>query len=297
MSKVNGHSVDAGAVAVHGLPDGSCGRLVFWKLDGNVDERALEQAWAAAGLNPKLRPRAPSPKQALRRALGELEGKRRLVRPLDGGGYAVVDERDGGGALEYSTRFHVNLDAAGRPATSNAFPGAGGDDALLRAVHESMLHTLAPVDVSSWLCDMAAHHDGVALRDGGGIYFIPARQVASWNLVVGALRSVSAHKVYAVPALRSDQAVEAIMDALADEVGAAVEAIQRDLDGGDLGERAKQTRLGRAAELERKLGEFERLFDRRQEGLHQQLEQLRGHIALVQLARLDGGQLGLAVES
>lgn len=281
------NQVDPGVVTVSEVPEGvACGELVFWKLAGEVDALQLGIAWVVSGLSPSLLLRAPSPKVALTRALAEWKGRRRLVRPLDGGGYALVDERDTAGTLEWHTRCHVNLDAQGKIVVSANSNGTS-EVPELREAHERFQGTLDHSDVSAWLCKLLEHCDAVALREGGGVYFVPAHRAALWDLMVGAVRKVSAHVVYNLPALRTAGAVEAIMDAMAAEVSRVVGQIQEDLADGDLGERAKQTRQRAAGDLERKLGEFEQLLGTRAQVLHDQIESLRGHLAIAHLSSIE----------
>src|SRR5262245_9986978 len=72
--------------------DDSAGATVWWRLRGDCDRAALSAALESAHLGYRT-PAPHSPEIALRRAISVLRGKRRLIRPLRRGAWAVVEEQ------------------------------------------------------------------------------------------------------------------------------------------------------------------------------------------------------------
>src|SRR4051812_21100190 len=92
----------------------ACGAVVFWTLSGTCDADLLAAAWEEAGLERKVLPQLPSPSVAVRRALGELSERRRLVRPMEGHrGLALVREQATQEDLDHSVELRAKLTAVG----------------------------------------------------------------------------------------------------------------------------------------------------------------------------------------
>ena len=259
------------------------GIISWWTLSGVVNADALRNAWTAAGLDPKLCPDNPSPECALHRAVKELGERHKLVRPLGKSkGWSVVDELASGDNLDYVQGVSAKVDIAGRVTIEPAdHPRA----AEILGAYQTHLDHLATTDVSTLLTRMASAVSAVGLRDTGGIYFIPRNRLDEWRKIVGAIRSVSSHNIYEVPALASDEAVRAILDAVEREAATDATALEEALDSDSIGARALESRAQHCAEVEEKVAGYEELLGRSLAGLTTRLASLRARLAEAALAK------------
>ncbi len=248
----------------------TAGLVSYWRLSGPVTLSRLRDAFVARGLDEKLLPKPPRDAVALGRAVYEQASKHRLVRPLaKRGSWIIVDEKVTDGEATYTTVMTVKYDGGpvtDSPSKVGGHPGYGEylklhdliTDAYYRHNNE-----LAPEDISSWLIKLAHTQNSLALRDTGGIYFIPRTGVDFWRKVSAALESVSAHKVLKIPAMKNDEAVAAILESLSVEAQSTIMAFERDiLKTGDeaLGARALETRQKECVSLLAKVESYETLL-------------------------------------
>ena len=282
----------------------TAGVIAWWRLKDTVDIDALQAKWIAAGLSAERLPVPPTPEQGIRRALKELEGKRLMVRPLVAKGtYAVVSESvvaDGGsGALEHHTLFRAKVDLAGRitfdPDLSNLHVSQASTEKWrvammqeeIRTAYTSFVSSLSSGDVSNWLVRLAYEVQAVSLRDTGGIYFVPATALDEWRTITGVLRAVSQHSLYEVPALKSAEAVEAILAAISLEANEEIAKLELALEESSLGARGLKTRAARAAGMEAKLRAYETLLGRGAAAIVTRLEELQVQLATAALTAMD----------
>lgn len=254
----------------------SAGAIVWWRLNGGFDLRALREAWAHEGLAEAWLPAAPSPATALRRALNDERRGRRLVRTLRSGMLVLVEEHEVEGELVYANVLRVDIDKVGRLR----FDRVHDEEARARIAdaYDANLDALIAADISPWLARMMDRLRAVTLRDSGGVYFVPRFTIPEWEKVVRAVRATSAHVISYVPALRSDEAAAAVLDALAVETAAAVENINAQIP--DLGVRALQARIGAADAINEKVSRYEAVFETQLETLRARVMQLRAGLTV-----------------
>jgi hypothetical protein len=265
------------------------GAIVWWRLSGNISHAALLAAWEGGAADKHGRtlsnawlPGEPSARAALRRAVQSVTGPRRLARPLPAGaGWALVEERpskDNEKVLEHEVVLTCAIDSAcamrGFAKRPDAVP-LGGE---IRAEYERARTALDAGDIGSWLSDLVRSRlHAVALRDSGGIYFVPRSYVERYAQVRDVLRTCSAHVLHEVPALRTEEAVAAILSALEDEAKAAVDdMVERIGRTGDeaLGKRGLASQVARLDRLRDKVAGYEALLGARVEGLREHLVEL-----------------------
>ena len=291
----------AGIVAVDGLA--RAGAIVYWSLRGTLEVGALADAWAAADLPEELLLGAPTPDAALSRAVRTLATPRTLVRPLEGRkGYALVQERTKGEGLEHVVLISVRLDGAGRPQFLLHEHGnwlslardTFGDTASLKraqaitAAYDKALGECAAEDVGGWLVRIALRHlDGVGLRDAGGFYYVPPGQVHVWERVKLAVKAVSEHKLAQIDALRTDDVVDAVLDAVEAEAAATVERTFAEL-ADDMGTRALRTRVRQAEDVLAKVGRYEGLLGVRLEKIRERVGECQAAVSAA-LLRAEAG--------
>jgi len=264
----------------------ACGAVTYWSLSGTCDSDQLAAAWEAAGLNKKLLPALPSPSVAMRRALGELSERRRLVRPMAGHrGLALVRENASEEDLAHDIELRAKVNAVGRLQVS---PPDHPLAEQLRAAYGRHLNELSHQDVSGWLCRMVHEVHATPLRESGGFYFVPpGEQLETWRKMTNALGSCSAHQVFELPAMHSEQAVRAVLAAVTREAAAEAAAMEAELAAEEsLGRRALQTRERRCQAMVSKLGAYEGLLGGMLDDLKDRLGDLQAQIGAAALAAM-----------
>jgi hypothetical protein len=249
-------------MAVPDADQATAGAIVYWNKNGLMRLDRLTAAWQEAGLDPALLPEMPTPEMALRLACHEQAERHRLVRATKTG-FAIVDERDAEvGAIDplrYAVRVEVTLSSIKRPhfAGTDWSNGTLAQDII--TAYDRVLDEVAPSTMSGWLVDQAYRLQGVALRDTGGFYFIPAHRAAEWRAVASAVSSASAFKMYEIPALPSEQAVQAVLDALIAETTDKLNHMTEELNAG-ISVRAMTARQEKCARMNEKLAAYDALL-------------------------------------
>jgi hypothetical protein len=263
---------------------GAVGTIVWWTLGGKIPHTRFEAALRA--VDSKVRaPEAPTRLAALSRACVEVARMHKLEsRNVGRGQWALVRDPD--------------LDAADKVLTygvvARAFFEAGelvvesDDEAMkdaIRAAHAQAKDELSATEVSMWLCEVLEDVHAVSLRDRGGVYFLPATKEETWSKIVEALRQCSQTGVYGVPAMRSTDAIEAIVAALSSEASSQVDAIMAELGAPEdeaLGKRGLATRERQLGTLLEKIEHYEKLLGAKLEELTSRANEAR--IAVVTAA-------------
>jgi hypothetical protein len=278
----------------------TAGAIAWWRLSGSVDHEQLTTAWTEAGLDAEHLPLPPTPEQGIRRALKEQEEKRLMARPLKAkGSFALVQEKlvighnGGSGDLEYETVFRVKVDLTGKitfdpDAHSSGNLVLAATQERVRADYLRHVSALSHGDISSWLVDLAYRVRAVSLRDSGGIYFVPAPQLEQWHKIVTVLRSVSSHQMFEVPALKSTEAVDAILDAISTEALEEIAKLEAALENEEMGQRGLYNRSDRAKAMLEKLKSYEALLGRGAANINERLESLSVELATAALAAGEG---------
>lgn len=220
----------ADLVAVEQEMAESAGILVYWSLCGSVDREDLRWALSDEGIEEWLPPE-PSLETSAHRAAqtcaGSGKGDRRmLVRPLRRrGAWDIVEETvekhdDGKDKLKHQSLVRVEVEQTdhGKQLKTEPVifsPGVSDLAERIRKLTPALQSMLSGTDISTWLLSILDRRvSAVGLRQRGGIYFVPRDQVDAWHRVVRALRSISGHQLFEIPAMRSDEAVEAVLAAV-----------------------------------------------------------------------------------
>lgn len=272
------------------------GAVVWWELSGPCDLgdlcRALEDEGVVAN---DLLPREVSLDAALWRAADAALPEGAIIRPAAKGGWEAFKERrfvdpDGDSRVELSTMAagRVRKGEGGSEVVVKATgPGGAAFHDAVQAAVQSYVKTLLPVDVSSWLLEVAGcrHVRAVPLRQRGGFYFVPQGALVFWRAVQRAVESVSKHKVVGIPAMRTEECARAVLQAVRREAEAAFDEMEAYLRGEvcTRGLNGVQTRLATAGQ---KLAGYVRLFeDETLKDLQERAEKLKGAEAAVRLAK------------
>lgn len=269
-------------------PGSAAGALVYWSLSGAVELLDLEECLAAEGLDGAFVPAPPSKDVALYRAAqDQVRTKRDLVRPLGAKrqGYVFVSETPVEGSdkhLEYVERVVCTVvrpkDGAAAVQVRAVTPGDQPlADAILANAHAAEGILLAN-DISSWLLWVLRKHvQAVSLRERGGFYFVPRDRLETWQQVARVVRACSAHQLYEIPAMRTEEAVEAILTAVRNEAADCMREMEGYLEG-EVSTRGLNSWERRLAELQSKLKHYSELLGVALPDLDGKAENLRGQL-------------------
>lgn len=259
------------------------GALVLWDVPGTDHPLAtVRAAWSAAGLD-RYAPRARTPDVALRHALhalavaGSGRGARRIERAAEG---LVVTETE----PEARTVRHRHVCFAqlvnDRPVT-DAGPDA---DAALQAAHVAALSQLDGRAVSAALVDTARALGAVALRPDGGVYWLPAAELARWRaLVAGVEAAAPGARCYVVVTQGDADTVRCVSDSFVREAEAALADVRAELEAGEVGARAAQSRARRLIDLAATAEAYETALGSSLLAIRQRLEALGAEAAAAAL--------------
>ena len=272
------------------------GAVVYWTMAGLVDAGVLEMMWDEAGLDARLLATGASPATALKRAMKEYADSRtgESVRPIylqDGEegeeGYVVVKETyDGKGRPTYTNVLEVKL-VAGEPAIPD-----GADDEAEVAVRQEFRRNLGRLnasDMGTWLVRLLGGVKALRLRESGGFYFVPREYVATWGAYVAAIQQAAPRaRLYSFPALRCDEAVAGILDALKAEADELCEDFSVELEAGKLTERKAKGRRKSVKEMHEKLKLYEGILGQSLTGIRADLDDIEARLVAEVLSAEDG---------
>jgi hypothetical protein len=192
------------------------GDVIFWQLaDARVDRTTLERLWKDAGLDVGLLPEEPTAERALKQSVREAQvGQRdRLIRlGLDTETeivFAVVREhRDEQGNVSYHQEARVHLDRSTEAITTDTHAheivkAVLASYAVLRTTHTAD-------DVRRAIVKALGSWSAVALRDGGGIYWVPSVYAAELRRLQCAIEKIGSSRVHVLPVHQSQDANRAL---------------------------------------------------------------------------------------
>lgn len=262
----------------------STGAVVYWSLTGDIDGSRLIDEWLARRLPLDLLPKLPAPETALRRAVQDQTERHLLARKNDEDGSwylvkeSVGDSSTSSAALEFSLGIRFCLDeesmVAGHTLNGSSDEGSRVIAAVC-AAYDHYRNSLTPHDISPWLSDLPGKAAcGLTLRErSGGFYYIPNMGLDFWTRAVEAVKASSAHTFHSLPAMRCEQALEAVLDALNHEVGEATDKMFASLED-NLGTRAIRTRIEQTSGLRSKVAAYEQLLGKGLDDLRGKIESL-----------------------
>lgn len=174
-----------------GKGEGSNGRQTWWNGVTRGDYTVIRSAWLDAGLEEKLLPEPMDAEVALRAALRSVgQTKAKVVKRPNKQGWVLVDLKqfDGRDLPVANNRIIARLvgeemvltDENGRPSTDTDCERIVGEFRSLR-------RELTSQQISAWLTELVEGVNGVRLRDGGGLYWVPKSQCDRWLKFCGAI--------------------------------------------------------------------------------------------------------------
>jgi hypothetical protein len=259
------------------------GAQTYWSLAGEVNREEMFLAMTKHGLDHE--PRLVEPETALGRALSCLKGRRRFLRNIRKGRWAVVEEgidvtRD---TLKHWEGPIVSLDKVGRPVLENA---TMEEAKAVREAYARALDILDTNDISHWLLTAVSRLTGVGLRKGGGIYYVPPSRMPEWRKHIEVLAECAPDcSVYTIPMIKmTADGARAILDSLTGETIDEADALTAEVLDGSLGVRGLDNRAASSRALLAKVSEYEHLLGTRVDRLRDVIAKLDVDIVAAKLA-------------
>lgn len=255
------------------------GLIVWWRLEGNINFEKLAQVWQISALDADLLPTVPSKETSFHRALLEFQEKRMRVFPTELG-WALVSEHSEKRDINFKTELKLFFEDGETKFEPPHHPLAVK---IIEAAIFSQMH-LSAKDCSGWMISLLKTVDAVPLRDGGGVYFVPRKNLERWNTMVEAIRSVSNHTIHEVRALNSHEAVAAISDSITREAEQQLEVLRNELleakQDTPMGLRKIEARQEKLRMLDSKLKTYEAILGTRLVNMRENMEQVAGALAI-----------------
>jgi hypothetical protein len=259
----------------------NAGAIVWWTLEGQCSLAELTTKFDELGLPSDWLPSAPSPAQSLKRAIDSVRQPKQLLAAHPSGGYAVYQqaEIDIDGDPELRVVLHAYLNEEGafciRKTTNEELK-----DKLLDAYNRECT-ILAAQDISHWLINVLAKKlFALSLRDRGGVYFITSSAVERYSSLVSVLSSLQAsYKLYQIPAMKSKDAIAAIIDAITSETNKYSETVFSHLCEEKMGKRALETQLKESTNYLNKIKIYEEVVGENLDKLRAQLTNLQACVS------------------
>jgi hypothetical protein len=263
------------------------GLLVWWDLCGNLDLEKLAAEWDDLGLDMDDLPEAQSAKSALRLAVQSCAGRGAKTDKMTDGGWAVFAKEEGKddegrSDLKHASELRVWLDDDEKTLTSK--PEDDPRVAKMQADYDMRRRLLDTEKCGGWLTDRLVALKGIALKERGGIYFIPPESVDAWLTQAEAIKASAGHVLHKMRAVRDKDALESILHAIQAELGETFSKLSGDLDEGELGVRGWKHRTRRLKELETKLTSYEAVLSAPLPDLRKKLEYLDDEVAMALVA-------------
>jgi hypothetical protein len=258
--------------------DMAVGLVTFWTLNES-NLTTIKSGFESLGLE-KFVPEPPTPMSALKTALLDTFPGR-LIRKVRKNGFCVVAEEQGEEENDY------------RPIAS-AIVGDDGSVSItrvddweqrqaIRDAYENARNVLPANNLSITLSKVATEFlGGTPLRPSGGIYWMRHKSEAIWRGVAGVVeasarktaRTKNPSTVYLIRHDMDVDSVRAVRDAVVSELTTDVDRIRREIQSGELGERALHGRTREALGLCNKLKEYEQILGVGLDAMRKQIEEV-----------------------
>jgi hypothetical protein len=275
--------------------DNNAGAVVWWSLSGEVEVGRLAAELEARGV--AIDVARPTAHYALRRAAHKVDEQSLFLRALPGrrSGWALVREHaTDNDSLEHNVELRTWVDGTDDGPVLRIEPFDHPRAASLRAEFARIGSVLDVQSLSGWLTQCVIPQlVSIALRDNGGFYFMPQPSVETFRRVVAAIEACGGSKFMEIPAMRSEQAVGAVVGALQRDVVAAVAELETELTAADGGltERGVKTRQARCERLLDIVQTYERSLDISLASMREEVGRVKSALVVAALSAGEGGEL------
>jgi len=282
------------------------GHIVWWTLrEAEVDCDALKKAMEDAGIDSEqLGIKEPSAKRILGRAVGklsiELSSKERrngstyLFRPVPledrTAAFAIVSEKEKTTSEKVEKLIHKTVDVVSVDKEGEIYSEKNHDTAdKLIEKYKRLKGKLAPPEVRAAMMQLMVSWDSFRLRDGGGIYFVPAGFDKELAALKVAVESVGASVFYIVPVPDVAGAREGIASAAKGSLESELAAIQQEMEKFDDSTRMKtlESRIGTLQDVLRKAQLYNDALGMAQSDVKRMVRKLQTKIEAIVLGRED----------
>jgi hypothetical protein len=271
----------------------SSGEITYWRASA-VDGGALDTALVNAGVSERLMPGCIAPETALLRALDTVKRERVKVFKVKDGVWVVKAEQptSDGADVEHVKLCTVTMERS--VTTGELAPEVTGNASYrneILAAYGAARREYTGSDVGAWLAECVRALQGTALRDRGGVYFVPRTSVATFDTLIAAAKACGAATVRQIPVLEGGKAADAVLAALEDEAMTLAAQIEEDLEkNSEQGKRARRTKEITVTKLRAKVAEYERIFGARMDAVHNRIAGVRNRIAGVMVVAEAGAE-------
>lgn len=267
------------------------GVITYWKLQGNTDQAVLESEWP---LSANKLPSVPGLEPALRQALFSIAKalsttlKRFLVSPLSSKGAwgLVMQTLEDGDVLDHAQVGEWRIVDGAIKSSTTYQPGIDWVAVTEQIKDQAYQNIALNADIMSrWLSRVVYEADAVRIRDGGGVYFVPSgAALDKWRAMSKAVLAASLHTIYEIPAMNSDGAVKAVLDAIQAEADKESDSLENDLDAARAGKPGYSAKVlarrdHHAEAVEAKLERYEQLLGVYMDGAKERLARIRAAMA------------------
>lgn len=238
------------------------GDLVWWTLSSaQVDHATLERLWRQAGLPVSLLPKQPTAQKALKTAVRECQvGKPDLLIRLGKESDAetvfalVREQKDAGGNVHHHQEARVILSRGSTVLASDALHHPEVVNLTNRFTELLQMHT--PDDVRNTIVKALHDFAAVALRESGGIYWVPRTFSKPLRHLQRAIEQIGKSRFYLLPVYDSNDAAQTLGEVARGSIEEELAALQQEI------EQFKAAPPDRASTLERRLESFNDLRTR-----------------------------------
>lgn len=208
------------------VPEG-VGSVSWWSLPGNANRDELVTACQNAGLDTKFIPSVPTADTCLQRALEDVFKDRNTLVKKSKSGFAVLPKGvDENGNPEFRTNITASLLTERRQFPGLDIQGCGTSyqDAI-REAYVANQSLLAQQELSAMMVALVRSLNGIGLHDRGRMYFIPTTEIERWKAYSQAIGSVCQLKVFNLPTMRVDEAIDVLGASVQKEVSERITEI------------------------------------------------------------------------
>jgi hypothetical protein len=249
------------------------GATIFWSVSELSHGEMVRQGLEVLGLG-AFAPEPRTPAAALRDAMeGVFTAPNQLVRPLKTrDGFVVVEEARGLDENAYRHIAAAKIDNNARITLTPYNPGLAAE--LVGRFNEHM-GLIRASQVSASLVGILDAMGGTRLRPQGSIYYLPEHKLDVWQAVAFVYEKAGKgrpNSIYVMRNLMDSAAIRAVRDAITAEVHGEAARLNREIQSGELGERALEHRKMQAEELRRKINLYEDVLSVGLDQLHQAVD-------------------------
>lgn len=272
------------------------GAVTYFSL-GPSRKDLLEARLADLGLA-EFAPKGRTDEAALKQSLGDLvqaskamqknQAVARYIVPHKDhktNGFEVAVAEKGTHRNEYSVDFSARVES-GRVCVRMGY----ADVHSLQRLFETYKSELAATAVSGALVKILAKLEGVALREAGGVYWLPEYSLDVWRQVIAATEAAKAgdkeNKIYILTVKMDQDACRAVRDAIVAEVTAAAVLIDQEVRTGTLGEEALENRQAASVGLLERVEAYESILGEALSGLKACVNSVQHSITVAALGNL-----------